>query len=489
MCTRRWKPPTAGFGRMTGASETRVSAASALLTMPAAGAAPRSVRVDLTRGRVVSGLAEGARLCFEKWGKPRCAGTIVAADSAGTVTIRVDNSDATETLNSSALVPLWCAGGVVAKGMRVGFMVAPAGSADGAGSDLDNRNHQQVRCGTVTGIRTTRESGEEHVVIRADDDGAEQVLPVHSLVPSARAEPGGKEGGMTSGEAAVGIVPGIVAVAPISTFEGNTPASGRRVWTVGDGELAGDLNEFNFAVGPLSQAEFALLRDEYCEDVATKRNMVRCVGPFAIVATTTMPISMHSHNRRSHDDHLHHAPTTPRTDNNVAVPPGQQSRISEQQCVTPAKAIPRTITAHTQFNEGPVRSLLLSCWHSADARVLSVAWPAAGRGRHHRSGSLHQHADSAHQDGRSGRRAQRGLERHMLCSCTGWQAGGCQGREPWAGHVPCPCRACTRHGRIRQDVAPAASGAAACCLRSSAPTNGRGCGICVPLRGRDQCRY
>jgi hypothetical protein len=148
------------------------------------------------------------------------------------MTTRVDNSSVTETFQSSALVPFWCAGGVVAKGARVGFMTAPAGSADGADTDQDSRSHRHVRCGTVTGFRTTGESGNELVVIRVDNDGTgqlpstddddvteqEQRLAVDSLVPSSRVE----EGGRTAGAAAVGIVAGAITVAPILTFQGET---------------------------------------------------------------------------------------------------------------------------------------------------------------------------------------------------------------------------------------------------------------------------
>jgi hypothetical protein len=308
----------------------------AQLTSPHATTAQpaRSVRVDMTRGRVVSGIAVGARLLFDMWGQARRSGTVVASDQgAGKVTVRVDNSDVTETFESAAVVPVWCAGGVVAKGVRVGFMTAADGSDDGADHNAhDDRTHRHARCGTVMGFKTTGESAEEFVVIRADDDGTEQLFAVHSLVPSSRTEQLGEEGGMAAGAVAVGIVPGTIAVAPLSTFVGETAASGRRVWTIGGSELAGDLNEFNFAAGPLSAAEFVDLRDKYCEDVTTKRDRVRwsSVRRYhgtmtttdnnnnndpntygATATTTTSPRNYERHDR--HQPREHHPTQRPRT--------------------------------------------------------------------------------------------------------------------------------------------------------------------------------
>jgi hypothetical protein len=254
-----------------------------------------SVRVDIARGRVASGIAVGARLLFEMWGRDRRSGTVVAADNdTGKVTVRVDNSDATETFESTAMVPFWCAGGVVAKGARVGFM----------SSARDDRSQRQVRCGRVMGFKTTGESAEEQVVIRADDDGTEQLFAVHSLVPSSRTEEAAKEGGMAAGEVAVGIVPGTIAVAPLATFVSETAASSdRKVWTVGGSELARDLNEFNFAAGRPSAADFVNLRDNYCKDVTTKRDKkVRGVAAVFIRSTSSLTASTTTTDNNTHNN-------------------------------------------------------------------------------------------------------------------------------------------------------------------------------------------
>jgi hypothetical protein len=75
---RRVVPTTERWLRVDdwGVGKPSVGCVIAQLTPLSNAGPPRSVRVDITSGCVVSGIAEGTRLFFERWGQSRRSGTV-----------------------------------------------------------------------------------------------------------------------------------------------------------------------------------------------------------------------------------------------------------------------------------------------------------------------------------------------------------------------------------------------------------------------------